>query len=87
MEELVNTFKEEYEGGIEQFEKQRYKNATILLSKSLFALCDMIILNKLRKLPKNHGERFRILEDHFPKMSEFSIQSLTGGKLCMILPA
>ncbi|MFH1316782.1 MAG: hypothetical protein ABII01_04645 [Candidatus Woesearchaeota archaeon] len=68
MEELVKTFVEEYEGGIEQFEKQRYKNATILLSKSLFALCDLIILNKLKRLPKNHGERFRILEEHFPKI-------------------
>jgi len=36
------------------------------LSKSLFALCDLIIFNRLRKLPKNHGERFRILEEYFP---------------------
>jgi len=64
-EELEKTFLEEYEGGIEQLEKERYKNAVILLSKSIFALCDLIIHLKLNRLPKNHGERFRILEEYF----------------------
>lgn len=66
MEEIVRTFVEEYIGALEQLEKDRYKNATILLSKSLFALCDLIIYLKLKKLPKNHSERFRILEEYFP---------------------
>ncbi len=65
MEELEKTFIEEYEGASEQLEKERYKNATILFSKSLFALCDLIIYGKLNKLPKNHTERFRILEEYF----------------------
>jgi uncharacterized protein (UPF0332 family) len=63
--ELENTFLEEYEGGVEQLVKERYKNAVILLSKSIFALCDVIIYLKLNKLPKNHSERFRILEEYF----------------------
>ncbi len=66
MEELKNTFIEEFEGAEEQLEKERYKNATILFSKALFALCDLVIFTKLSKLPKNHNERFRILEEHFP---------------------
>lgn len=65
MRELEETFEEEYIGGLEQLEKKRFKNAAILLSKSLFALCDLIIYLKFKKLPKNHAERFRILEDHF----------------------
>lgn len=65
MEELDKTFIEEYEGTIEQLEKERFRNATILFSKSLFALCDIIIYQKLNKLPKNHSERFRILEEYF----------------------
>lgn len=68
MKELEDTFIEEYQGGIEQLEKNRYKNAAILLSKSLFALCDIIIYNKLKKLPKNHNERFRILEEYNPEV-------------------
>lgn len=66
--ELEKTFLEEYEGAQEQLDKGRYKNATILFSKALFALCDLIIYLKLSKLPKNHGERFRILEEYFPEI-------------------
>ncbi|MEK6938327.1 MAG: hypothetical protein AABX04_04755 [Nanoarchaeota archaeon] len=64
--ELILTFLEEYEGAEEQFEKGRYKNATILFSKAFFALCDILIFQKIKKLPKNHGERFRILEEFYP---------------------
>ena len=64
--ELETTFEEEYMGALEQLEKERYKNATILFSKALFALCDVIILVRLGKLPKNHGERFRLLQEYFP---------------------
>lgn len=66
MEDLESTFIEEYEGAVEQFEKGRYKNATILFSKSLFALCDLMLYSRLSKLPKNHSERFRMLERFFP---------------------
>lgn len=66
MDELAQTFLEEYQGALEELEKERYKNAVILSSKALFALCDILIQQKLNKLPKNHTERFRILQDYFP---------------------
>jgi len=66
MTELANTFKEEYEGALDEQQKQRYKNAAILFSKALFALSDLLIEQKLHKLPKNHSERFRLLEKYFP---------------------
>ena len=65
MEDLEKTFIEEYEGAVEQEQKERYKNATILFAKAMFALCDLLIFTKLKKLPKNHSERFRILEQYF----------------------
>lgn len=68
MKEIEDTFLEEYLGGLEQYQKSRYKNTLILLSKSLFALCDLLIYEKLKKLPKNHHERFRILEQYFPEI-------------------
>jgi len=67
MEELEKTFLEEYIGASEELTKGRFKNATILFSKALFALCDLIIYLKLRKLPKNHTERFSMLREQFPK--------------------
>ena len=39
-----------------------------MFSKALFALSDLIIYQKLKKLPKNHNERFRILEEYFPEL-------------------
>ena len=68
MEELINTFLEEYSGAKDELAKKRYKNSVILFSKSLFALCDIVIQNKLNTLPKNHSERFRILEQHFKEV-------------------
>ena len=70
MEELIQTFLEEYEGAEDELSKGRYKNATILFSKALFAICDILIHVKLNKLPKNHSERFRILEDYFKEVYE-----------------
>ena len=64
-DELVQTFLEEYNGAKDELGKGRYKNSAILFSKALFAACDIIIKDKLVKLPKNHTERFRILEQYF----------------------
>ncbi len=76
--ELIATFREEYEGGLDQLSKARYKNSIILFSKSLFALCDLLIYKKLKTLPNNHAERFRILQDYFP--SAYHIVDQVFGK-------
>lgn len=60
--ELKNTFIEEYSSSKILKDLNKIKSSTILISKSLFALCDYLILKKYGKLPKNHSERFRILE-------------------------
>lgn len=67
-DELVQTFLEEYQGAKDELNKTRFKNSAILFSKSLFAVCDILIQNKLNKLPKNHSERFRILEIYFKEV-------------------
>jgi len=68
IDDLKNTFIEEYEGVLDEMLKFRFKNATILLSKSLFAVCDLLIYTKTENLPKNHSERFKILKEYFPKI-------------------
>ncbi len=68
MNELEKTFLEEYTGGLDEMVKERYKNATILFSKAIFALCDLLLFSRLEKLPKNHSERFRLLEENFPEV-------------------
>ncbi|MBS3096547.1 hypothetical protein J4480_03850 [Candidatus Woesearchaeota archaeon] len=70
VDDLTQTFLEEYGGAKDELNKGRYKNSAILFSKALFAICDILIQDKLNTLPKNHSERFRILEQYFKEIYE-----------------
>lgn len=67
-DELKETFLELYSSAIFLEEQKKQKSAVILMSKALFALLDYIILKEYKKLPKNHTERFRILELKTPNL-------------------
>ncbi|HLC46716.1 MAG TPA: hypothetical protein VJI75_03155 [Candidatus Nanoarchaeia archaeon] len=43
-----------------------YTSATILYFKTLFAIHDFLLLEETGNSPKDHSERFRSLEAHFP---------------------
>ncbi|MBT3408932.1 hypothetical protein HN415_09735 [Candidatus Woesearchaeota archaeon] len=62
IKELEKTFLEEYKAANLLIENEMFKSSIIMLSKSLFALADYLIFIKYKKLPKNHSERFRILQ-------------------------
>ena len=51
-----------------------FTSATILYFKTLFAIQDYILLQKIGYSPKDHNERFRLLEKEFPK--EYNILDL-----------
>ena len=68
LENLESTFIEEYESALLLIKNSKDISATILLSKSLFALVDYLILKRYQKFPKNHTERFRILEAKEPEL-------------------
>ncbi len=48
------------------YQNKDFTSATILLFKTLFVALDLVILRKVRLTPKDHTERFRILEKDFP---------------------
>lgn len=50
------------------YETNDFTSSTILYFKSLFAVFDLLILRKYGKTPKDHSERFRILEKDFPEL-------------------
>ena len=77
LEELEHTFVELYQSALLLQQGGKQKAAVILFSKALFALIDYIIFEKYQKLPKNHGERFRILELKFPSLYEI-VNSVWG---------
>jgi hypothetical protein len=43
-----------------------YTSATILYFKTLYAIHDVILLERIGIAPKDHTERFRLLQKHFP---------------------
>ncbi|MBN1385672.1 hypothetical protein JW968_01715 [Candidatus Woesearchaeota archaeon] len=44
-----------------------FTSATILYFKTLFAIEDFILLEKIGQSPKDHNERFRMLQKYFPE--------------------
>ena len=48
-----------------------YTSATILYFKLIFSFFDLTILNSKGETPKDHNERFRILQKDFPDLYKF----------------
>ncbi len=65
-EELLNNIKK-FRGSAELiYETGDYTSATILYFKTLFVSLDLIIFKKSKLTPKDHTERFKILQKNFP---------------------
>jgi len=65
---LKNGFKEFFEGGLDEENKQRYNLAVTAYFKAITQICDIIILRKKGYAPTSHSERFRMLERDFPQI-------------------
>lgn len=63
--QIFNDFLEE---GRSAEEKGRYGPAVSNYYKALTVLCSFLIINKLRKSPKNHNEIFLFLKISFPEI-------------------
>tara|TARA_Y100000310_G_C20576876_1_gene760883 strand:+ start:869 stop:1198 length:330 start_codon:yes stop_codon:yes gene_type:complete len=55
-----------------------YTSSTILYFKTLFAIQDFVLLDKIGESPKDHKTRFKKLEKHFPELyTELDIEFTT----------
>lgn len=61
-EVLRQGFIEFLEGGLDEENKSRYRLATTAYFKAISQLVDLIVVNRTGFIPKNHTERFRIVE-------------------------
>jgi len=66
LDEIKENIKEYIEDADMLFERGRYNSALNLYFKALVGICDYIIFRDTRRLPRNHSERFRILENRYP---------------------
>ena len=68
--ELLNNIKTFLKSADLVYKSKDYTSATILYFKSIFVVFDLIILKAQGKTPKDHTERFRILQASFPDLYE-----------------
>ncbi|HRZ85587.1 MAG TPA: hypothetical protein P5277_02295 [Candidatus Paceibacterota bacterium] len=67
---LVNNIQEFYRNAIQTEEKGDYNTSVTLFFKALAVLGDLFILRNEGKIPNNHTERFRILEEKYTDIYE-----------------
>ncbi len=65
---LIENFQEYFNDGTGAFNKGKYNTATTLFFKAIATLCDLYILKKEGITPSSHSNRFRILEEKYPKI-------------------
>lgn len=71
--ELLENFKEYYQTGFESLKNKKYNSAANEFFKAFITLCDMAIYRKLRLLPDNHDDRFKILKINFPEIFKIDV--------------
>ena len=60
----INTF---FKSAELVYNNKDYTSAAILYFKTLFVTLDLLIFKKKKLTPKDHTERFRILQKYFPE--------------------
>ena len=68
-EKILEENIKEFQGSADLvYKKNDFTSATILYFKTLFGVLDLIILKNTGKIPKDHSERFRMLESSFSNL-------------------
>jgi len=65
MEELLGNANEFLESGRENFIKGRYNVRISDYFKSIVIFCDYLIYQEIKRVPKNHSDRFALLRLYF----------------------
>lgn len=68
MKELLEYAEEFLNSGEDNLKKKRFNAAVSDFFKAIVILCDYLIYNEIKSLPKNHNERFYLLKRYFEKI-------------------
>ena len=68
MKELLENAKEFLESGEDNLKKARFNAAVSDFFKAIATFCDYLIYSEIKLLPKNHNERFDLLEKYFQQI-------------------
>jgi len=70
MNELLKNIEEFLQSGEDNLKKERFNAAVSDFFKAIVILRDFMIYKEIKILPKNHKERFSLLEKYFDKIYE-----------------
>lgn len=70
-EDLLNNVRMFLKSAKAVYDLNDFTSATTLYFKAVFVVMDYISLESIGKTPKDHTERFRILEQNFPDLYRF----------------
>ena len=65
MKELLRNAREFMESGEDNLIKKRFNASASDFFKSIVILCDYLIYQEIKRLPKNHNDRFSLLKLYF----------------------
>jgi hypothetical protein len=74
MEELKDNINEFLTSGKENLEKDRHNAAVSDFFKAIVISCDYLIYKEIKILPKNHGQRFSLLEKYFKYTESYDLR-------------
>jgi hypothetical protein len=66
--QLIENIREFYQSAFAEEEKNHFNVAVTLYFKSLAIMADLYLFNKEGKIPNNHSERFKIIEQKYPEI-------------------
>jgi uncharacterized protein (UPF0332 family) len=70
-DELLKNIKKILSSAELVYSNKDFTSATILYFKAVFCVLDFILLKSKGNAPKDHTERFRMLENSYPDLYEF----------------
>ena len=68
MEELYENANEFFESGKDNLDKKRYNASSSDFFKSIVVFCDYLLYSEIRRIPKNHNDRFNLLKINLPEI-------------------
>lgn len=70
MEDLLKNAKEFLDSGEDNLIKKRYNVSASDFFKAIVIFCDYLVYNEIKRLPKNHNDRFNLLKLYFKDIFE-----------------
>jgi hypothetical protein len=67
-DDILKNANESLESAEDDLKKNRFNSAIASFFRTIANLCDYIIYKEIKVLPKNHGDRFNLLEKYFPSI-------------------